>query len=78
MVFLSFLLRTHRAEPYHLREAGKLNQRPWLFPGDLMRELEYEDIAEPLELTDEQVTVAVEMDGRYRAVTLDAPHGWII
>jgi hypothetical protein len=49
-----------------------------LFPGDLMRELEYEDIAEPLELTDEQVTLVAEMDGRYRAVTLDAPHGWII
>ncbi len=45
--------------------------------GDMMRELGYEDIAEPLEQTDEQVELAIEMDGRIRAVTLDAPHGWI-
>ncbi len=45
--------------------------------GDLMRELGYGDLAEPLQLSDEQVALAVEMDGRYRAATLDAPHGWI-
>ncbi len=45
--------------------------------GNLMRELGYDDLAEPLELGDEQVELAVEMDGRFRAATLDAPHGWI-
>ena len=45
--------------------------------GDLMRELGYGDLAEPLQLSNEQVALAVEMDGRYRAATLDAPHGWI-
>jgi LPS sulfotransferase NodH len=45
--------------------------------GGLMRELGYEDIVEPLELNEEQTALAVEMDGRFRAATLDAPHGWI-
>ena len=45
--------------------------------GDLMRELGYADLTEPLELSAEQVSLAVEMDGRFRAATLDAPHGWI-
>jgi len=45
--------------------------------GDLMRELGYEELVEPIELSDEQVELAVEMDGRFRAATLDAPHGWI-
>lgn len=45
--------------------------------GDLMRELGYEDLSEPLELSGEQVALATEMDGRFRAATLDAPHGWI-
>jgi hypothetical protein len=45
--------------------------------GDLMRELGYDNLAEPLELSDEQVALAAEMDGRFRAATLDAPHGWI-
>jgi hypothetical protein len=45
--------------------------------GDLMRELGYDELAEPLELGEEQVALAVEMDGRFRAATLDAPHGWI-
>jgi hypothetical protein len=45
--------------------------------GDLMRELGYDDLVDPLELGDEQVELAVEMDGRFRAATLDAPHGWI-
>ena len=45
--------------------------------GDLMRDLGYDNLAEPLELSEEQVALAVEMDGRFRAATLDAPHGWI-
>jgi hypothetical protein len=46
--------------------------------GDTMRELGYEDIAEPLALTEEQVALHDEMDGRFRAATLDAPSGWIV
>ncbi len=46
--------------------------------GDMMKALGYEDIAEPLELTPEQGDLMDEMDGRYRAATLDAPHGWIV
>jgi hypothetical protein len=45
--------------------------------GDMMCELGYDDLVEPLELDDEQVELALEMDGRFRAATLDAPHGWI-
>jgi hypothetical protein len=45
--------------------------------GDLMRDLGYDNLAEPLELSEERVALAVEMDGRFRAATLDAPHGWI-
>jgi hypothetical protein len=45
--------------------------------GDLMQDLGYDNLADPLELSDDQVALAVEMDGRYRAATLDAPHGWI-
>lgn len=45
--------------------------------GDLMRELGYSDLEEPMELSDEAIALAVEMDGRFRAATLDAPHGWI-
>jgi hypothetical protein len=48
----------------------------WL-AGDLMRELGYDDLAEPIELNPEQIELAIEMDGRFRAATLDAPHGWI-
>ena len=46
--------------------------------GDLMRELGYEDLAEPLQLEAVQIELMEEMDGRFRAATLDAPHGWII
>lgn len=46
--------------------------------GDTLRELGYGDILEPLELTPEQVALHEEMDGRYRAATLDAPGGWIV
>ncbi len=45
--------------------------------GDIMHDLGYDNLAEPLEFSDEQVAMAVEMDGRLRAATLDAPHGWI-
>jgi hypothetical protein len=46
--------------------------------GDSLRELGYGDILEPLELTPQQVAFYVELDGRYRAATLDAPGGWIV
>jgi len=46
--------------------------------GDTLRELGYEKVLEPLELTREQVAFMEEMDGRYRAATLDAPGGWIV
>ena len=45
--------------------------------GDLMRDLGYDDLAEPLELSAEQVALDIEMDGRLRAATLYAPHVWI-
>ena len=46
--------------------------------GDSLHELGYEDILEPLVLTQEQITLYEELDGRYRAATLDAPGGWIV
>ena len=46
--------------------------------GDTLRELGYDDVLEPLALTDEQVAFMDEMDGRYRAATLGAPGGWIV
>lgn len=46
--------------------------------GGTLRDLGYQDIAEPLALTAEQVAFMEEMDGRYRAATLDAPGGWIV
>ena len=45
--------------------------------GDMMRDLGYDDLVNPLELGEEQVELMIEMDGRFRAATLDAPHGWI-
>jgi hypothetical protein len=45
--------------------------------GDMMRELGYDDLVNPLELGEQQVELMIEMDGRFRAATLDAPHGWI-
>ena len=45
--------------------------------GDMMRELGYEDLVEPLQLSDAQIELGKEMDDRMRAATLDAPHGWI-
>jgi hypothetical protein len=46
--------------------------------GDALRQYGYDDIAEPLELTPEQVAFLDEMDGRGRAASLDAPGGWIV
>ncbi len=45
--------------------------------GELMEELGYGDLLEPKAMNDEEMALAVEMDGRFRAATLDAPHGWI-
>jgi hypothetical protein len=45
--------------------------------GDMMRDLGYEDLAEPIQLSEAQIELGKEMDGRLRAATLDAPHGWI-
>ncbi|RME97708.1 MAG: sulfotransferase, partial [Alphaproteobacteria bacterium] len=46
--------------------------------GDMMRELGYGDLAEPLALSEAQVALLDEMDGRFRAASLDAPGGWIV
>jgi len=46
--------------------------------GDSLRELGYGDVLEPLKLTPEQIALYEELDGRYRAATLDAPGGWIV
>jgi hypothetical protein len=46
--------------------------------GDMLRELGYENILAPLELSSDDVELAIEMDGRYRAAELDSPGGWIV
>ncbi len=46
--------------------------------GDMLRELGYENVPDPLELSAGQVELAIEMDGRYRAAELDSPGGWIV
>lgn len=46
--------------------------------GAMLREYGYGDIAEPLQLRPEETAFLEEMDGRYRAATLDAPGGWIV
>jgi len=46
--------------------------------GESLRNYGYQDIAEPLPLSAEQVVYFDELDGRYRAATLDAPGGWIV
>ncbi|NIO08839.1 MAG: sulfotransferase [Deltaproteobacteria bacterium] len=46
--------------------------------GDSLRNLGYEDLLEPLILSTDEVAFLEEMDGRYRAATLDAPGGWIV
>jgi hypothetical protein len=45
--------------------------------GEMMNELGYEDLVEPMQLSEAQIELGKEMDGRLRAATLDAPHGWI-
>ncbi|MBT8416739.1 MAG: sulfotransferase [Silicimonas sp.] len=46
--------------------------------GDSLRALGYDEVLEPLELTPDAVAFNEEMDGRYRAATLEAPGGWIV
>lgn len=46
--------------------------------GEQMRAMGYDDLLEPLALTPEQVALYEEMDGRYRAATLDSPEGHIV
>lgn len=46
--------------------------------GETLEEYGYDDILEPIELSAEQVAYCEEMDGRYRAASLDAPGGWIV
>jgi hypothetical protein len=46
--------------------------------GDGLRALGYENIAEPERVTPEQAALYLELDGRLRAATLDAPEGHIV
>ncbi len=46
--------------------------------GDALREFGYDNVLEPLDLSPEQIALMDEMDGRYRAATLDGPGGWIV
>lgn len=46
--------------------------------GGTLNELGYADIEEPVALTEQQIAFYDEMDGRYRAATLEAPGGWIV
>jgi hypothetical protein len=46
--------------------------------GDTLEEYGYGDILEPLELETELVTYLEEVDGRWRAASLDGPGGWIV
>lgn len=46
--------------------------------GDSLRELGYSEIASPRELSEGQVDLMREMDGRFRAASLDSPGGWIV
>ncbi len=46
--------------------------------GKALGEYGYQDIAEPVELSEAEVAFYDEMDGRYRAAMLDAPGGWIV
>ena len=38
----------------------------------------YDNVLEPLPLTDAQIAYYEEMDGRMRAAALDGPGGWIV
>ncbi|MGI9385494.1 MAG: sulfotransferase family protein [Methyloligellaceae bacterium] len=46
--------------------------------GDVLTELGYDGLLEPLPLSDDQIALYEEMDGRFRAASLDAPGGWIV
>ena len=46
--------------------------------GENLHAYGYEDIAEAQELSPDQVSYLDQLDGRYRAATLDAPGGWIV
>jgi hypothetical protein len=46
--------------------------------GDTLRALGYDDILEPLALSNDEVALMEEFDGRIRAASLDAPGGWIV
>jgi hypothetical protein len=46
--------------------------------GETLHELGYEDVLEPLELSPAETGFMDEMDGRFRAASLDAPGGWIV
>ena len=46
--------------------------------GNTLDELGYIDILDPLELDDREVAYLEEMDGRFRAASLDGPGGWIV
>jgi hypothetical protein len=46
--------------------------------GDMLRELDYGNVLVPLILSAEEIELAIEMDGRYRAAELDSPGGWIV
>lgn len=45
--------------------------------GDSLRELGYQDLAEPLALSEAEIAFFEELDGRYRAANLEMPGGWI-
>lgn len=57
-----------------LRDQGIL---AWV-AGEALADYGYGDLADPVELTADQVAYCDELDGRYRAATLDAPGGWIV
>lgn len=61
------------------RELSVRDQRimSWV-AGETLRDLGYDDILEPLELSPDLVAYNEELDGRYRAATLEAPGGWIV
>ncbi len=46
--------------------------------GDVLSEMGYEDILEPMELSADQVAYYDEMDGRLRAVALEGPDGHLV
>jgi hypothetical protein len=46
--------------------------------GETLARLGYDEIPEPLELTPQQIAYYEEMDGRFRAASLDGPGGWIV